>query len=280
MVPKAGGKPRSISRVTTFIDTIEDKSGLTTWKQRLTLVGAARDASLAAEAARLDPSTPEGKAGLDALADRALSTAGAHTARERGTHLHTLSEYVDRGEILPRSASALDIADMAAYKMATAGLDVVAVETFVVVDELATGGTFDRMVRYQGLGPNGEWLSGLFIADLKTGNVDISRLKIAAQLAVYSRGELYDHTLIPVDASDPKAFAAWKRRPVDAGLAGAAYTQIPSVNQQWGIVIHLPAGSGECTLHWADLRLGWEAAKASQTTRALRSQNRSALCPF
>ncbi|MEU0739273.1 hypothetical protein [Streptomyces sp. NPDC006134] len=280
VVPKGGGKPRSLTRTTTFVDAIEDKAALGAWRQRMTLVGAARTPSLVARSANVDHTTREGKAELDALAERAMGAAGANDRRERGTHLHTLSEYVDRGEPLPRGASASDLADMAAYKIATADFDVVAVETFVVVDELGVGGTFDRIVRYSGPGPDGRPISGLFIADLKTGSVEYSRLKMAAQLAVYSRGELYDHTKFPVDDRDKKALAAWKRREVPAALASEAYSPAPAVNQDWGIIIHLPAGSGECTPYWADLRLGWEAAQAARITRALRSKNRSALCPF
>ncbi|MER5632180.1 hypothetical protein [Streptomyces nitrosporeus] len=261
------------------MDAVEDKAGLTAWKQRMTLLGACRDTSLLARTASLDPETPAGKAGLDALAERAMSTAGANRKRERGTHLHTLSEHVDRGESLPPTASSVDLADMAAYKVTTADLDVVAVETFVVVDELGVGGTFDRMVRYDGPGPHGQHLSGLFIADTKTGRID-GGLKIAAQLAVYSRGELYDPTVFPVNQFEKKELAAWKRRVVPAKLAKTAFTPLRAVSQDWGIVIHLPAGSGECTLHWADLRLGWEAAKAAQTIRTLRSQNKRAICPF
>ncbi|MFI2674003.1 hypothetical protein ACH5AU_31355 [Streptomyces albidoflavus] len=278
-VPKTGGRPRSLTRCTTFIDAIEDKAGLTTWKQRMVLVGASREPSLVSEAAPLSPETIEGRKRLDTIAERAATVAGAHDKRERGTHLHDLSEYVDRGEPLPPSASRADLADMAAYKEATSILDVVAVETFVVVDELSVGGTFDRMVRYFGPGPDGQPISGLFIADLKTGRIE-SGLKIAAQLAVYSRGELYDHRVFPVNDREKKELASWKRRAVPADLAKTAYAPMRAVSQDWGIVIHLPAGSGECSLHWADLRLGWEAAKAAQKTRALRSKNRSALCPF
>ncbi|MEU5902146.1 hypothetical protein [Streptomyces venezuelae] len=280
VVPKEGGKPRGLTRTTTFIDAIEDKSGLMSWKQRMTLVGAAREGSLLREVANLNPETREGKARLDALAERAVTVAGANAKRERGTHLHTLSEFVDRGEHLPAGVATSDVADMAAYKMSTAPFDVVAVETFVVVPELGVGGTFDRMVSYSGPGPDGEHVEGLFIADLKTGSIEYSRLKMASQLAVYSRGELYDHTLFPVNDRDKKALAAWKRREVPADLARAAYAPIPAVSQDWGIILHLPAGSGECTPYWADLRLGWEAAKAAQNTRSLRGKNRSALRPF
>lgn len=271
VAPKAGGKPRSLTRTTTFIDCIEDKSALSAWGKRMTLVGASREPSLLDRLKDLDPATREGKAALDELAERAVDIAGANLKRERGTHLHTLSEYVDRGDELPRGTSPSDVADMAAYKMATVDFDMVAVEQFVVVDELGAGGTFDRMLRYAGPGPDGSHIEGLFIGDLKTGSVQYSGLKMAAQLAVYSRGELYDHTICPVDDRDKKALATWKKVDVPPWVAAAAYSPIPAVNRDWGIIIHLPAGEARCTLHWADLRLGWEAARLALDIRRMRS---------
>ncbi|MGW1836982.1 hypothetical protein [Streptomyces sp. NPDC002067] len=270
VVPKGGGKPRALTRTTSFIDAIEDKSALTAWGKRMVLVGAAAQPSLLDRTRDLDPSTREGRGALNSLAERAVGLAGAHAKREKGTHLHALSERVDQGEELPATASPADVADMAAYKVSTVSLDVVAMERFVVVPELGAGGTFDRLVRYSGPGPDGERVEDLFIADLKTGSVQHGALKIASQLAVYSRGELYDHSRFPADLSDATAFARWKKREVPADEAASAYTPLPPVNQEWGIVVHLPAGTGECTLYWADLRLGWAAAKLAGEVRAMR----------
>jgi hypothetical protein len=224
------------------------------------------------EAARaLDPAHPEDKQRLAALADRALNLSGAHDKRERGTYLHTLSEYADRGEPLPASASASDIRDMAAYMAETVDFEVRAVETFVAVPELRTGGTFDRLLEYVGPGPDGEHIEGLFIGDLKTGDIERSKLKIAMQLAVYSHGEVYDHTRFPVDPMDRKALAAWKKREVAEADAAQAYTPLPGVSQKWGIIISLPAGTGACELHWADLESGWRAAQLALDVRQMRS---------
>ncbi|MEU3045823.1 hypothetical protein ABZ705_04680 [Streptomyces sp. NPDC006984] len=245
----------------------------------MALVGAARERSLLDEACSLDPDTREGKSALDALAERAVTRAGANVKRERGTHLHSLSEYVDRGEELPPGIAPADLADMAAYKMATVAFDVVAMEQFVVVSELAVGGTFDRVLHYEGPGPDGRPVSGLYVGDLKTGSVQYGGLKMATQLAVYSRGELYDHTAFPVESRSPRALAAWKKREVPAALAATAYSSMPAVSQDWGIIIHLPAGEARCTLYWADLRAGWETAGLAQDIRRARSIKGS-LVPF
>ncbi|WKU46726.1 hypothetical protein Q3V23_23170 [Streptomyces sp. VNUA116] len=279
VVPRGGGRPRGLTRTTTFIDAIEDKAALTSWGKRMTLLGAARQPSLLAPVLGVDYESREGKATLDALAERALDVSGANRRREHGTHLHSLSEYVDRGEALPPGTPPSDVADMAAYKAATAHFDVVAMEQFVVVDEVGVGGTFDRLLSYSGPGPGGEHIEGLFIGDLKTGSVQYGALKMASQLAVYSRGEFYDHSRFPVDASDKKALAAWKKTAVPAEEAAEAYTPLPPVNRDWGVIIHLPAGEASCALYWADLRAGWAAAQLAGDVRRMRGV-KGALQPF
>ncbi|MEU9126567.1 hypothetical protein AB0D08_00365 [Kitasatospora sp. NPDC048540] len=279
VVPRVGGRPVGHTRTTTFIDCIEDKSSLIAWGKRMVLIGASRQPSLLDAARGLDPEAGEDKQQLNALAERATDVSGANDKRERGTHLHTLSEYVDRGEALPAGTTPEDMRDMAAYMMATVDFEVIAVEQFVVVNELSTAGTFDRMLRYSGPDPFGNHIEGHFIGDLKTGSVEYGGLKMASQLAVYSRGELYDHTRFPIDTTDKKALAAWKKTAVPAEEAAQAYTALPSVNQDWGIIIHLPAGKGECTPYWVDLNIGWAAAQLALQIRKMRG-TRNAMRPF
>ncbi|MGW2419748.1 hypothetical protein ACWC0C_10930 [Streptomyces sp. NPDC001709] len=280
VIPKQGGKPRALTRTTTFIDCIEDKSALSDWHKRMTLVGTAKRPDLLDVVRQLDPEDQADKRRLTALAEQAIDIAGANTKREKGTHLHTLSEYVDRGEPLPAGTAVRDQLDMAAYMGATVEFTVKAVEKFVVVPELGTGGTFDRLLEYAGPGPDGEHVEGHFIGDLKTGSVQYGALKMASQLAVYSRGEFYDYTRFPVDPADRKAFAAWKKREVPADEAAQAYTPLPGhVSQKWGIIINLPAGSADCTLYWVDLEIGWAAAKLAREIRAMRSV-KNAMLPW
>ncbi|MGV9312574.1 hypothetical protein ACWDR0_10300 [Streptomyces sp. NPDC003691] len=271
VVPKEGGKPRPMTRTTTFIDCLEDKSALTDWKARNTLLGAAARPSVLDAARRLDPADPADKRRLNTLARQAQDIAGASTARDRGTHLHTLSEYVDRGEPLPPGASETDFRDMAAYLTKTAVFEVKAVEVFVVASELGAAGTLDRALAYSGPGPDGTHVEGLFIGDVKTGSVEYGALKMAMQLAVYSRGEVYDFNRFPVDTTDKRAVAAWKKREVPSAEAAQAYSPLPGVSQAWGVIVHLPAGAGDCTLYWVDLEIGWAAALLAREVRAARS---------
>ncbi|MCM8548808.1 hypothetical protein [Streptomyces sp. STCH 565 A] len=280
VVPRAGGKPKGYTRTTTFIDCIEDKSALIDWGKRMVLVGTTKRPDLVDKARPLDPESPDDKKRLNELAEQATDASGANDKREKGTHLHGLSELVDAGQPLPAGLPARDVEDMAAYLMETSPLTVKAVEQFVVVDELGVAGTFDRMAEYDGPGPDGAPISGNFIADVKTGSVEYGGLKMAAQLACYSRGVKYDFARFPVNAQDKAAVASFKKRVIDMQEAEAAYSPLPPVNQDWGIIIHLPAGKGECTLYWVDLNLGWEAAELALRIRELRSKGRKAMKPF
>ena len=241
------------TRCTTFVDCIEDKSTLAGWGKRMVLVGAARAPQLTAQAGNLDPQDPVGKKALSRITEQLVQLAGANDRRDKGTRLHGLSEYVDRGEPLP-ACTPSELADMAAYKSATVALDVVHIERLVVVDHLKVAGTPDRVATYDGPVPDGKPLAGNLITDLKTGSVDYGALKMAMQLAVYSRGVFYDHT-------------TGDRSP------------LPEVNQDWGLIIHLPAGSAQCTVYWIDLAAGWEAVLVAAQVRRLRRKRRL-LVPF
>jgi hypothetical protein len=90
---------------------------------------------------------------------------------------------------------------------------------------------------------------------------------------------LYDHTRFPVDASDKQAFATWKKTEFTAEEAASAYSPLPPVNKDWGIIVHLPQGEGVCKLYWADLKIGWALAQLALTIRGARS-TKGALRPF
>lgn len=282
VIPEEGGKPKPLVRVTTFIDCIEDKSNLGDWEKRSVLVGAAMNPSLLDGVLDLDPDIAEDKEKLNRLAERAKDLSGANKKSKKGTHLHELSELVDEGRPLPPDTAHADVMDMAAYKFSTVGFTVLLKELFVVVPELGVGGTFDRLLHYDGLDPDGN-PAGNLIGDLKSGRIDYGQIKMPAQLSIYSRGKLYDYKRFPapdreVDGED--AWKTWRKTVIEPEAAAEAYTPLPDVNQNWGVVIHLPAGSGECDLYWADLNHGWSNAKLAKTIRASRSNKKGSLIPF
>lgn len=175
---------------------------------------------------------------LNEVCKEAAEHAGQSAAATTGTALHAITEQLDRGltpTIPPTSQPDID-----AYRRATHDLKMADIEVFVVHDDLQVGGTFDRIV---------EWHGKRFVADIKTGRVDYGQAKIAMQLAIYAGSRRYDP-------------ATGQRSPLD-------------VDPDWGLVIHLPAGAGECTIWWtnlADGRVGVDVARRVWSWRSGRHE--------
>jgi acetoacetate decarboxylase len=199
---------------------------------RMTALGLASrpDLLLSVQAHRDD------KGRLDKIVEAAKEAAAANAAATTGTALHALTELIDRGEDLPVLPPET-VADLEAYRAATADLKAVLIEQFCVQDPLKIGGTPDRVVEYQGK---------RYIADLKTGSIEYGALKIAMQLAVYARSHTYD-------------VASHKRSPHGADLHRA-------------LIIHLPAGQARCELVWVDIMAGWNGVLVARSVRELRSR--------
>lgn len=232
------GQEQSWTRATTFADTLEDSYGITLWKQRCVALGVAKRPDLLALAQSLELDAD--KKNLDNLCKSALEAVAAGTRANLGTALHKMAERLDRGDTyaVPKA----QFADMEAYQAVKDkhGIETHPkyIERITVVPEVEVAGTLDRIVRYKGK---------LYIADLKTGkDLHFGWNKIAVQLALYSRG---------------------------AGLfnpAIAGYDPMPKVDQERGIVIHVPAGEGRAELHWVDIEAGWEAAQLCWKVRNWR----------
>jgi hypothetical protein len=235
VVPPGGHKPVGYTRCTTYVSALEDTYNLGKWQQRMVAIGLADrpDLLLAVSASQRDD-----KAGLNRIADQAMDAAKAGAASTTGTALHALTERIDRGEQLP-IVPAAHLDDLDAYRAATRELEPLMIEQFTVLDELRIGGTPDRVVRYQG---------NAYIGDVKTGSIDYAAGKIAMQLAVYARSMPYDH-------------ATGERSP---------YPE--PVDTSRGIVIHLPAGTGRCELHWIDLDAGWDGVRLAGKVRDWRTR--------
>lgn len=257
-----GQRKVSYTRVTTFIDALEDKETLMTWKARMVLIGAAMDTGFLKDVVGLDYSERDVRDMLNRRAEAAADLAGANERSEKGTFLHALSEMADNHEELPLDIDPEDWLDIKSYTDLTHPLlRIVHMEQLVVNDLLKTAGTPDRVSSViEGAGwlvaPDGHVLSPdeLVITDLKTGRVDYGGLKMAMQLAIYARSHLYDKET-------------------------GERVELGNVNKRWGLIMNLPAGSGETTLYWADLELGWEAVLLASEVRDIRRRGRGALTP-
>lgn len=234
IVPPNGGKAVPYTRCTTFVSCLEDTYNLSRWQQRMVAIGLAESPDLMLQINSVDK---EDKKALNGVCESAMERAKAHAAATIGTALHALTERLDRGQELGVIPDAYQ-ADLKAYEAATADMTSVHIEQLTVVDDLRIAGTPDRVVEVNGK---------RYIADLKTGSISYGIGKIAMQLAVYSRGVGYD-------------------------FKGARRFDLGPVDQDTGIVIHLPAGSGTCELVEVDLKAGWEAVHLAEQVREWRSR--------
>lgn len=247
------GKPIPHTRVTTFCKTVVDTYALTQWEKRMVAKGVALKQELYALAA----ATPlDDKKTLDRLTDDAKSAAGAGSAASLGTALHSFTEQVDRGED-PEVPSQWK-KDIEAYKdlVQSAGIEIPewGIERRIVVSRFTIAGTLDRLVKlHKDLNvkvngedfhlPAGTWVIG----DVKTGKtLKYSWQEISIQLATYANAD-----------------AMWNG-------SEQQFEDLPDVNKDIALVIHLPVGKGKASLHGVDIASGWEAAALCSKVRNWR----------
>ncbi len=243
ITPPEGGAPTGYTRVSALAKALDDLNNLMAWKCRKTAEGLIRRPDLltfiSGALANGDPDTdlPTKRALNDAV-KQAMEAAGSSKGATAGTGFHSLTEAIDRGND-PLFISPADAVRLDAYRAATAGLEMLDVECFIVNDTVRAAGTFDRLVRL----PDG----AVVVADLKSGKSEADYpFATTVQIATYANGNRYD----------PETGA---RSPLHADL-----------DTTRGLLIHLPP-SGGCALYLLDLGVGWEAAQLAVRVRDLRS---------
>jgi hypothetical protein len=175
------------------------------------------------------------KMAINKYIEDAMEVAGASKAATIGTALHTFAEKLDLGQEVnvPNEWAG----DLIAYRNATQKLNKIFIEQFCVLDKYKIAGTPDRVVEYKG---------ERFIADIKTGRIDHPN-NIAIQLAIYAHGLPYN-------------------------IATATRGSWGDVNKDKAIIIHLPAGTGQCKLVWIDIAEGWKGVQFAMKVRQWRDK--------
>lgn len=250
--------PRGYTRVTTIAKTLDPGGGLAPWKAAMTATGIIMRRGLRAQWEALiaehgDPwyATPESKAAAKQLVEECAAVGGANDRKEIGTAFHAIAALSDKG--LPTTHLTEETeADLRAYRtgLALSGIDVDPdlVELMVVLDDWHVAGTLDRIVTVPGFDLP-------LIADLKTGaDLTYSWHSIAVQLAAYAQADnIYQQGRAQDGSQDVRL-------------------PMPEVNQQWGLVIWVNAGSGELDLFLVDLAAGWDAFNESVWARGWRNR--------
>lgn len=257
------------TRCTTFVKATSNTKALGDWRQRNTLIGAAKRPDLAMRAHGL--THEEHKAELDRIVDQLDEIAGAKVASGHGTEIHNAFEGIANGlmtldDVDPkwRGLTELYLAKMAAYGLEPCpGL----VEQTTMTHQYGgVAGRFDE-IRYHR--PSGTYI----MCDTKSGRhvENYGKNEVPAQLSIYVDGfnqyGIYDW---PEEPSDPDAEwgpGTW-RRPVDADGNRI------HVRTDWGAVIHTPIQGEDAytvTLKFIPLAWGREVAAECARVRAMSS---------
>lgn len=242
--PVDGGKPIPYTRTSSLAKVLDDKSALTKWLQRQVVIGMGKRTDLVAKASAVTNDRD-----LNDIVETAMKAAESDRAANIGTAIHGWTERIDAGIDLAEFPAEYQ-ADLAAYRDTMSKLQVIASELFVVTDEVQAAGTFDRLVRL----PDGRAM----VADVKTGKSEPNYpLGATTQIATYSRGHLYE-------------------------VGRGRYKHLPKagVDQNHGLLIHLPAGEGRCDLYLLDLQVGWKLARIAAQVKTTFSNKKNFITPY
>lgn len=229
-------------RVSKLAGVTDDTFNLMLWHQRTTALGMVHDPNLYAEVEAIikgfeDPlNDPVAKKQMKRICASAHIAGGGEWASKRGSHLHILTEYTDRGEDLPDFTTAddgepmettdRDRETMVTYReaLAAAGIKPIWIELPVVNDRWRAAGTLDRVF----LMPDGSTR----VADYKTGAHDHKYpSKVCCQVRIYSTAEQYDHE------------------------NGGRLPVHPDLDPDLGLLIHQPdRGDGTCSIYDLNLK--------------------------
>jgi hypothetical protein len=244
IVPLDGGTPIAYTRVSTLAKCIDDTSNLLKWMQRMVATGIGQRPDLATLAAALDPVKDKRK--LNELVEQAMASAQSDKSANLGTALHTFGEWADSPGFDIGRVPAEYRTHVTNYLLARqrAKVKALAMERFVVCDELGAAGSFDRLDLYE----SADHGTLIVIDDLKTGSsaTDYPH-NITMQVATYAHSVLYD---------------------VETGTR----TPIPGVSLKIGLLTHWDQATGECRIYELDLVAGWEAARLAADVHAWRKR--------
>lgn len=239
LILQADGSTKPYTRASQVGDTLDDKSALQAWGERMVVKGVVESDHVRRLISLADISDDKG---LGAIARKAKDAAGAWSASDLGTAIHKMTERIDTGAMSVDDVTPEFRPHITAYLAArdAYGLRPVLVEATVVDDGLEIAGTADRIYECR----DGRRIVG----DLKTGkSIFLPSKSIGCQLAAYAHSRLYD----------PET---------------GERTDIEGLRTDIAYVIHLPANGSGCTLFEVDVTRGYELCGLAQTVRRVRTE--------
>lgn len=242
------GRPRQFTRVTTFCKSVSDTYLLSLWQQRMAVKGITMRPDLLARAASLDVSA--GRNELNKVVESAKEAAGSADRANLGSALHSFTESHDRGED-PHVPPPWDD-DLAAYVALCEKESLKPIPDFI--ERTVYNRTFDLVGTLDRAIIHGTELHGVDqqplrrILDLKTGkSLDWGWGEIAVQLYLYASADL-----------------VWNKETEE-------WEDLPPMDLDTSLVIHLPVGTKTATLYELDLSVGEEGAHLCKRVRSWRN---------
>ena len=264
------GKPKGLTRVTTFVKAASDSNALTDWAKRNVLIGASRRPDVVAKAHGLDHET--GKGELMSLVGELETAAGAKVSADIGTLIHELTERWDGGDLESKDIPS-------AYRHLIFKYDETLKEhglrpvpglierTTYIAEYGGVVGTLDRVYYHE---RSGQYLIG----DVKTGKtLKYGMDEIESQEWAYAHG-VNEHGVYD-----------WNTDTWGSAINGCLCTdhlanedclgpKEITVSEEWGVVVHMPVqgdDAGKVMLVRADLQRGRRHADVCHTVREERS---------
>jgi hypothetical protein len=244
------GKNERYSRPSSFAKPLDDESALVNWKIDRGCAGVAGDRALQARWCAIDLDSADDREDKKKLREDSISAGRGAEKADIGTALHAMSVRFEQDMSFSPPQPYLDSLQAYMNEMTRR------TEFHTVNRQYRCAGTADRLYELGSplVTPTGEILpvGTLVIADLKTGEkLEYSKPAYAVQTFLYASGEFYD-------------------------VLTDEFLATPPINQQWGIVVHMPAEfPGTCEFLWVDLEVGAHGAYIVQMVKTWRKMWRS-----
>ena len=233
MIVDKEGKNQRMSRPSGWGKELDDENALVNWKLDTGIKGVASDKALQARVMAVKDDDRSTKA---AIREAAIQAGRGNQASDIGTALHAMSERWEQEPDFDPGSPYRESLEAYSKELERLGLVSELFEYQVVNLEYSAAGTVDRLYRLTKplMTPKGDLLEEgtLIVGDLKTGKkLDFSLPGYSVQFALYAQGEMYD---VVTDQFRPT----------------------PPINQDWGILVHMPSDQSICEMLWIDLDVG------------------------
>ena len=263
-------KPPTYRRVTKFNSVLEDTYNLEKWSERMVILGVAQRADLLE---RILSAAPGDNDELNLIVSLAKAHLRTGLLRDLGSYEHYCTDLLDRhgdDTDLPSPSeyasmrnslagrTEIDItdddlsleerdADLDAYRAVKRryGLRYSHIEQMRVYDPWEVAGTPDRI----GTGTDERFSGKWMVLDVKTGDVGWANTQreYAIQFAIYAHSKPYDPQV-------------------------GRYDDVPPVDRDRAVVIHMPVGQAKCELHFVDIKRGWDGAQRARAVWEWRKE--------